>query len=277
MSRACWQGPRPEAGRASGARSPERPPETACVAMHIVPPETARPREGLSDRTEIVDRTAAPAAGRRRARRGRGRTGPPSRALRRSRVATPARDTAGVAGHAGTRRKGGTMPTEAKQAEVAELVEALSGSGPRPSSPTTAACPSGRPAQSAASCASKGISYRVVKNRLARSRPSRRAAVSSVPLLVGPTALAIGGERRDRPGQGPARRAPTLPRWSSPWRRDRRHARIDAAAVTRLATLPPREMLLAQLAGGMASPLCTMAGAPGRAAAQPRLRPRAAA
>ena len=35
---------------------------------------------------------------------------------------------------------------------------------------------------------------------------------------------------------------------------------IDADAVTRLATLPPREVLLAQLAGGIASPLSTMAG-----------------
>ena len=35
---------------------------------------------------------------------------------------------------------------------------------------------------------------------------------------------------------------------------------IDAADVTRLATLPPREVLLAQLAGAIASPLSTMAG-----------------
>ena len=35
---------------------------------------------------------------------------------------------------------------------------------------------------------------------------------------------------------------------------------IDAAAVTRLATLPPREVLLAQLAGSISSPLGTMAG-----------------
>ena len=35
---------------------------------------------------------------------------------------------------------------------------------------------------------------------------------------------------------------------------------IDAAGVTALATLPPREVLLAQLAGAMAAPLSTMAG-----------------
>jgi len=35
---------------------------------------------------------------------------------------------------------------------------------------------------------------------------------------------------------------------------------IDQAAVTTLASLPPRDVLLAQLAGGMASPLSTMAG-----------------
>ena len=35
---------------------------------------------------------------------------------------------------------------------------------------------------------------------------------------------------------------------------------VDAAAVMALATLPPRDVLLAQLAGGMAAPLSTMAG-----------------
>ena len=35
--------------------------------------------------------------------------------------------------------------------------------------------------------------------------------------------------------------------------------RVDGEAVTRLATLPSREILLSQLAGGMASPLSTLA------------------
>jgi large subunit ribosomal protein L10 len=35
--------------------------------------------------------------------------------------------------------------------------------------------------------------------------------------------------------------------------------RVDGDSVTRLATLPPREVLLAQLAGGLASPLASMA------------------
>jgi len=35
---------------------------------------------------------------------------------------------------------------------------------------------------------------------------------------------------------------------------------IDADGVTRLATLPSREVLLSQLAGAFASPLGTMAG-----------------
>jgi len=35
---------------------------------------------------------------------------------------------------------------------------------------------------------------------------------------------------------------------------------VDAAAVTMLAALPAREVLLAQLAGGLAAPLSTMAG-----------------
>jgi large subunit ribosomal protein L10 len=35
--------------------------------------------------------------------------------------------------------------------------------------------------------------------------------------------------------------------------------RVDAASVTRLASLPSREVLLGQLAGGMVAPLASMA------------------
>ena len=105
----------------------------------------------------------------------------------------------------------------------------------------------------------RDIEFRVVKNRLARIAAEQAGRTRA-------RAPALGAERaRDRwgrgdgAGQGPARRAPTLPRVEV------RGAAIrgttyDAAAVTRLATLPPRETLLAQLAGAMASPLSTMAG-----------------
>ena len=48
--------------------------------------------------------------------------------------------------------------------------------------------------------------------------------------------------------------------------------RLAADDVSRLAALPSREVLLAQLAGAIASPLSSMAGLLGRAAAQPRRR-----
>ena len=35
---------------------------------------------------------------------------------------------------------------------------------------------------------------------------------------------------------------------------------IDASQLTRLATLPPRDVLLAKIAGGMAAPMTGMAG-----------------
>ena len=60
--------------------------------------------------------------------------------------------------------------------------------------------------------------------------------------------------------KGVPRRAPPVPRPSSFGAAPSAARTFDAAAVTRLATLPPREVLLAQLAGGFASPLPTMAG-----------------
>src|SRR5699024_7828448 len=80
------------------------------------------------------------------------------------------------------------------------------------------------------------------------------------PLLEGPTALAtISGDE--------ATMAKALAEAFRPYSRvvsmrggmlgDRA---IDASQLTRLATLPAREVLLGQLAGGMAAPLSAMAG-----------------
>ena len=104
----------------------------------------------------------------------------------------------------------------------------------------------------------KDISYRVVKNRLARIAAEQAGRSELIPLLVGPTALAVGGSDESALAKG-------LLDATRPFKVEIRGAAlngrtIDAAAVMALATLPPRDILLAQLAGGMAAPLSTMAG-----------------
>jgi large subunit ribosomal protein L10 len=150
------------------------------------------------------------------------------------------------------------MPTEAKQATVAELVEVFAAA---PSA--VVAAHSGLTVAELGRIRSelrgKGISYRVVKNRLGRIAAEQAGRPELSPLLRGPSAVATGGEDEVALAKGvidalrPFRdiqiRGGTVG-----------GSTVDAAAVTRLATLPPREVLLAQLAGGIASPLATMAG-----------------
>ena len=151
------------------------------------------------------------------------------------------------------------MPTEAKQAQVAELVEVLSKRGHRDRLRPSRAV-GGRPAQGPPPAARAG--HRVQGHQEPAGAHRRRA----------------GGAHRARPCSWSAERA--RDRWGSeetalakglldalrPYRGSRCAAppsaarTYDAAAVMRLATAAARETLLAQLAGGMASPLATMAG-----------------
>jgi large subunit ribosomal protein L10 len=149
------------------------------------------------------------------------------------------------------------MPTEAKQAEINELLELLR------EAPITIV--SDHRGLSVADLSKvrrdlrdKGIRYRVVKNRLARIAAEQAGRPELVPLLSGPSALAVGGT--DEPNL-----AKSVLDAVRPFKVEIRGAAmagqtIDAAAVTALATMPPREVLLAQLAGAIASPLSTMAG-----------------
>lgn len=150
------------------------------------------------------------------------------------------------------------MPTEAKRATVAELVEAFS-----TASSAVVATHSGlsvaQLGRIRTELRGKGISYRVVKNRLGRIAAEQAGRPELAPLLKGPSAVAIGGSDEVslakgvidalRPFRDVQIRGGTIG-----------GATVDAAAVTRLASLPGREVLLAQLAGAMASPLSTMAG-----------------
>jgi large subunit ribosomal protein L10 len=148
------------------------------------------------------------------------------------------------------------MPTEAKRATVAELTEALTNS-----SATIVADYRGLSVADLGAVRralrEQGITYRVVKNRLARIAANDAGRDQLSPLLEGPTALALGNDEvalakglldAVRPYRTVAVRGAVIG-----------NSRIDSAGVTRLATLPGRDVLLGQLAGGFASPLSTMA------------------
>jgi large subunit ribosomal protein L10 len=149
------------------------------------------------------------------------------------------------------------MPTEAKRAAVAELKEELSNS-----KATIVADYRGLTVSNISAVRralrSEGISYRVVKNRLAKIAAQEAGRGELSELLEGPTALAMGGGdevtlartflEAIRPYKSVVVRGGVIG-----------SQRLDASSVTRLASLPSREILLAQLAGGMASPLAKMA------------------
>jgi large subunit ribosomal protein L10 len=102
------------------------------------------------------------------------------------------------------------------------------------------------------------VTYRIVKNRLLRIAAADGVGAALDPLLVGPTAIAFGADEA-----GTAKAVIDALR---PYRIVRITGgvlgdhRIDADDVTRLAALPPRETLLAQVAGAIAAPLATTAG-----------------
>jgi large subunit ribosomal protein L10 len=149
------------------------------------------------------------------------------------------------------------MPTEAKKAAVAALREDLSGA-----KATIVADYRGLTVSEISAVRrvlrGEGIKYRVVKNRLAKIAAQEAGNAELVGLLEGPTALAIGGGDEValartfldavRPYKTVTVRGAVLA-----------GKLVDAGSVSRLASLPSREVLLGQLAGGMAAPLTTMA------------------
>ncbi|MDP8903721.1 MAG: 50S ribosomal protein L10 [Chloroflexota bacterium] len=149
------------------------------------------------------------------------------------------------------------MPTEAKKATVAELTAELAQGG--------AAIVADYRGLSVADLTAirrnlraQGIRYRVVKNRLARIAAREAGRSELTELLDGPTGLAMGGDDEVvlartfldavRPYRVVVVRGGIIG-----------ERRIDGESVTRLASLPPRGVLLAQLAGGIASPLSGLA------------------
>ena len=103
------------------------------------------------------------------------------------------------------------------------------------------------------------VRYRVVKNRLLRIAAQDSLGDALSPLLIGPTAIAFGNDE--------AGTAKAVIDATRPYARVVRitggllgNKAISADDVTKLATLPPREVLLATLAGGMQAPVATLAG-----------------
>ena len=149
------------------------------------------------------------------------------------------------------------MPTEAKREVVAELREELSRNRTLIVSEYRGLTVRDI-AEIRRSLRRQDVSYRVVKNRLMRIAAADTVGSEIDALLVGPTAIAFGNDESAtakavidavRPYKQVRITGALLGRRS-----------IDGDAVTRLAALPPRETLLAQLAGAFAAPLATTAG-----------------
>ena len=105
----------------------------------------------------------------------------------------------------------------------------------------------------------QNVSYRVVKNRLMRiAAEETPVAEALTPFLVGPTAIAFGSDE--------AATAKAVIDATRPYKIVKitggvLGARaIDADSVSRLATLPSREVLLAEAIGAIVAPMSTTAG-----------------
>lgn len=151
------------------------------------------------------------------------------------------------------------MPTDTKRQAVAELAELL-----RSSTAMAVADYRGLKVsemqQVRRTLRDAGVQLHVAKNRLLKIAADDAGRAELKPLLEGPTAVAtIDGDE--------AALARALAEALRPYARvvtvrggmlgDRA---IDSGQLTRLATLPSRDVLLGKLAGGMAAPLSGMAG-----------------
>jgi large subunit ribosomal protein L10 len=151
------------------------------------------------------------------------------------------------------------MPTDVKRQAVAELAELL-----RTSSAMAVADYRGLKVSEMQSVRrtlrDSGVRLTIAKNRLLKIAADEADRAELKPLLDGPTALAtIDGDE--------AAMAKALAEALRPYSRTVTvrggllgDQPIDADQLTRLATLPSREVLLGKLAGGMAAPMTGMAG-----------------
>jgi large subunit ribosomal protein L10 len=150
------------------------------------------------------------------------------------------------------------MPTQAKRATVAELREDLARSSTLIATEyrglTVREIGEIRRALS-----KNDVTYRVVKNRLMRIAAEMEGRAGLAPLLAGPVAIAFGSGEE-------AALARTVLDTVRPFKPVKVTGAvvggrtIDAAGVQRLATLPARPVMLAQLAGVFSAPTRQVAG-----------------
>ena len=150
------------------------------------------------------------------------------------------------------------MPTEAKRATVAELREDLAAS-------TTLITTEYRGltvreiGEIRRALRKNNVTYRVVKNRLMRIAAEQEGNGGVAPLLRGPSAIAFGTGDETLV-------AKTVLDAVRPYKLVKVTGAVvggktfDGDGVQRLATLPTREVLLAQLAGAFNAPATQVAG-----------------
>ena len=150
------------------------------------------------------------------------------------------------------------MPTEAKRETVAELREELANARTMIVSEYRGLKVK-EIAEIRRALRKQDVRYRVVKNRLLRIAAQDSIGDALSPLRIGPTAIAFGNDE--------AGTAKAVIDATRPYARVVRitggvlgNKAISADDVTKLATLPPRDVLLAKLAGGMQAPVATLAG-----------------
>ncbi len=151
------------------------------------------------------------------------------------------------------------MPNESKRQAVSALAEMLRGS--------TAMAVADYRGLSVSdmqvvrrSLRSSGVQLHVAKNRLLKIAADQVGLDELKPMLSGPTALATISAG-DEVAMAKALQEAFRPYRTVSLRGGLLGTRaIDGAALTQLASLPAREVLLARLAGGMAAPISGMAG-----------------
>jgi large subunit ribosomal protein L10 len=149
------------------------------------------------------------------------------------------------------------MPTEAKRRTVEELREQLSRSSTLIVSEYRGLTVK-EIAEIRRSLRKQDVTYKVIKNRLLKIAASDTRGTALDSLLVGPTAIAFGtDEAATAKAVIDAMRPFKQVRITGGLLGDRA---IDADGVSRLATLPSRDVLLSQIAGAFAAPMATMAG-----------------
>jgi len=151
------------------------------------------------------------------------------------------------------------MPTDTKRQAVTELAELL-----RSSSAMAVTDYRGLKVSEMQSVRKtlreSGVQLHIAKNRLLKIAADEADRAELKPMLSGPTALAtIDGDE--------AAMAKALAEALRPYSRVVSvrggmlgSVAIDASQLSRLATLPSRDVLLSKIAGGMAAPMTSMAG-----------------